>query len=415
MSIFRSLSAWLRAEDIPGGKHAAAGHPWMMLGIAPAVVGILALAVTGFVVVAWPRGEHVKPPAPVQYFQPGYGPVGSSSAPSSTTPPSVVASSSPVVQDASSTTTEHSDASTTSASQAASSATQGSATTTTPAQTRTQSDTTSSPPSSATSSSAGTRSSASANSIANTSSGTGTSTSTSTSSTLQQIEAMCPPGTTTSGPNAYSSCASNGSIVCQSTSVPAPLFGSYGEWSCSTEVYSPNRIYTTTASCVGATLAATCRTTAIDHATQLLADNGCPGPISGTIGPSWTGNRINLTLRIPGPSGSPTVDVILDTGGVDTQLPNSVMVAAGFKSSGSITMPWPLVQRGTLTEYIYHVPYPEVLDNGTWVPLGYGTATIYGVINMPASVGPLMGPDMLKAGTSLTTSGANWTLTPPCA
>jgi len=158
----------------------------------------------------------------------------------------------------------------------------------------------------------------------------------------------------------------------------------------------------------------TCRTAAIERATELLQDNGCPGPISGTISSSWAGNRINLTLRVPGPSGSPTVAVILDTGGVDTQLPNSVMVAAGFKPSGSITTVWPLVQRGTLTENIYHVPYPEVLDNGTWVPLGYGTATIYGVVNMPASVGPLMGPDMLKAGTRLSTDGSTWTLTPPC-
>lgn len=478
MSIFRSLQAWLRAEDSPGGKHATARHPWLMLGIAPVIVGVLALAVTGFVVVAWPR-VHVKPPAPVQHSKPGYGPVGSLSVPSSTTSTSVVASSSPVVQGASSTTTGHLATSATNASHAASSTTQGSAMS--PSTARSDETRSSAAPSfskylyyydhwNGTSepftvaqcgllpssyysqcvtrwnawvdepqptgiscvqwqseghavlcgtgepgpSSPASETVSGGTGPANATSGTGTGATAGTgSSSTRQIDGSCTPGTTVSSASMYSICENNGSIECYSTSVPAPLFGSYGEWQCSTQTFSPFHTYTTTASCIGDAVY-TCRMTAINEATQLLDDNGCPGPVSGTITPSWDGNRISLTIRIPGLKASPTVGVILDTGGVDTQIPNSIMQEAGYTPSGSTITEWPLVNQTALHEYIYHVPYPEVLDDGTWVPLGYGTATIYGVVNMPFSAGPLLGPNVLKAGTDLSTDGSAWSLTPPC-
>ena len=209
-------------------------------------------------------------------------------------------------------------------------------------------------------------------------------------------------------------CGQAGSAVCGTYQTPAPLFGTLTGWRCSVEVGTGAAlaVYTVQHSCAGLGQAMTCRQETISQAETLLAADGCPGPIHGTIG--GAGNRIPLTVRIVGPAGTRTFAAILDTGGVDTQLHNADMLAVGLTPTTETTGSWPLASSAPVKEWTYTTGYPEVYDNGAWAPLGLGTTTIHGA-DVPAGVSPLIGPDVLKAGTALSTDGSAFTLTPPCA
>lgn len=208
-------------------------------------------------------------------------------------------------------------------------------------------------------------------------------------------------------------CGQDGSAVCGTYQTPAPLFGTLSGWRCSVEVGSGASLalYTVQHSCAGLAQAMTCRQETVAQGSELLAADGCPAPITGTI--SGLGNRIPLTVRIVGPSGTRTISAILDTGGVDTQIPNADMLAVGLTPTTETTARWPLVSTAPVQEWTYTASYPEVYDNGAWVPLGLGTTTLYGA-DIPAGMSPLIGPDVLKAGTRLATDGSAFTLTPPC-
>ena len=218
---------------------------------------------------------------------------------------------------------------------------------------------------------------------------------------------------TVSDANQYSACGADGSMACLTYQTPAPLFGTLTGWRCSVEVGAGASlaVYTVQHSCAGLAQAMTCRQETISQARVLLAADGCPAPIRGTIG--GIGNRIPLTVRMVGPAGTRTIAAILDTGGVDTQLPNADMLAVGLTPTTETTAFWPLVSSAPVKEGTYTASYPEVYDNGAWVPLGWGTMTIHGA-DVPAGVSPLIGPDVLKAGTALSTDGSAFTLTPPC-
>ena len=211
----------------------------------------------------------------------------------------------------------------------------------------------------------------------------------------------------------YAACGPDGSIACLTYQTPAPLWGTLSGWRCSVEVGTGGalRVYTVQHACAGLAQAMTCRRETIGQATLLLDAGGCPGPVTGTI--SGPGNRLPLTVRIVGPAGSREIAAILDTGGVDTQLPNADMLAVGLRPTTETSASWPLVQSRPVREWTYTAAYPEIYDNGAWVPLGFGTTTIHGA-DVPAGVSPLVGPDMLQAGTRLATDGRTFTLTPPC-
>ena len=232
--------------------------------------------------------------------------------------------------------------------------------------------------------------------------------------TVTPITGAAPACTPVNTATQYVQCGQDGSSVCGVYKTPAPLFGTLSGWRCSVEVGAGASlaVYTVQHSCAGLAQAMTCRQETISQATTLLAAGGCPGPIHGTIG--GAGNRIPLTVRIVGPAGTRTFSAILDTGGVDTQLPNADMLAVGLTPTTETTASWPLVSSAPVKEWTYTAGYPEVYDNGAWVPLGLGTTTIHGT-DIPAGMSPLIGPDVLKAGTALSTDGSAFTLTPPCA
>jgi len=144
----------------------------------------------------------------------------------------------------------------------------------------------------------------------------------------------------------------------------------------------------------------------------------CPPPIHGTITQLAAGNRINLTIQVAGPDGTTNVQAILDTGADITVLPNHVLKRAGYvayATSGLIGV----VPGASTMDYLYRLPAGslKIKDQGTWVPLTNGT--LQPVAGVPSSGGGvtdrLIGPDVLKLGTSLVVSGRHWTLTPPCS
>lgn len=148
-------------------------------------------------------------------------------------------------------------------------------------------------------------------------------------------------------------------------------------------------------------------------ATVTLGTPPCPLPITGQI--SGAGNRIPLQIELLGPSGSYTMNAILDTGGVNAFLPDSDLTGAGFTSTGSY-------QSGlagwTGQVNTYSIPAADllVLDHGVYVPLATGTLTVDGVppAAFQTGVEPLVGPDVLQQGAALATSGSTWTLSPAC-
>ncbi len=148
-------------------------------------------------------------------------------------------------------------------------------------------------------------------------------------------------------------------------------------------------------------------------ATVTLGTPPCPPPITGQI--SGAGNRIPLQIELSGPSGSYTMNAILDTGGVNAFLPDSDLTGAGFTSLGSY-------QTGlagwTGQVDTYSIPASDllVLDQGVYVPLATGTLTVNGAPSAAFVPGiePLVGPDVLQNGAALVTSGSTWTLSPAC-
>ncbi|MCY0886499.1 MAG: hypothetical protein OWV35_11600 [Firmicutes bacterium] len=138
----------------------------------------------------------------------------------------------------------------------------------------------------------------------------------------------------------------------------------------------------------------------------------CPPPVSGRFTSPAEGNRIPLTLILDGPAATETLPVFLDTGGVNSILPQSVLQAAGFQPVG-VTSLGGVVPGATSTAYRYRIPGRdlEVLDQGQPVPLARGTLTVMGVPDLALAV---VGPDVLTHGAAFSTNGSSWTLTPPC-
>lgn len=137
----------------------------------------------------------------------------------------------------------------------------------------------------------------------------------------------------------------------------------------------------------------------------------CPPPLTGKITSSLTGNRIKLRVRVSGPNGSREINAMLDTGGVTTSFPDQMLRDLGYTPVASVVVGG-MVGGVVTPAYKYVIPYPEVWDNGAWVSLGHGSMTVLGVVNMGTE--PLIAPDVLKAGTRLSTDGARWSLQPAC-
>jgi hypothetical protein len=143
------------------------------------------------------------------------------------------------------------------------------------------------------------------------------------------------------------------------------------------------------------------------------ASGSCPAPITGTITPASAGSRIALFIALSGPGGqAPNLRAILDTGGVATSFPDGLLRQLGYQPYGT-TENQGVVPGATATAYLYHVPGSAitVLDGGHAVPLATG---VLNVIGIPGSSNYTLGPDILEGGSKLSTSGSEWTLTPPC-
>lgn len=148
--------------------------------------------------------------------------------------------------------------------------------------------------------------------------------------------------------------------------------------------------------------------------TAVLGTQPCPPPITGSITSQFFGNRINLQIKLAGPSGSSQpMTAILDTGGVNTNLPNALLQQLGF-TPFMVTVGGGIVPGATDTEYLYLIPASDLLvqDNGSYVPLATGELLVTGI---PGLQGPGVGPDILKHGASFSASGSTWSLTPACS
>jgi len=140
----------------------------------------------------------------------------------------------------------------------------------------------------------------------------------------------------------------------------------------------------------------------------------CAPAITGQI--SGAGNRIPLKVEVVGPSGvGPQEDAILDTGGVQSFLPDADLRAAGFTATSSYTTS---LGGWTGVVNVYQVPGSAllVLDGGTFVPLTGGSLSVRGAPPgaFTSGIQPLIGPDVLQQGARLSTSGSSWSLTPYC-
>ncbi len=144
-----------------------------------------------------------------------------------------------------------------------------------------------------------------------------------------------------------------------------------------------------------------------------LTTQPCPPALTGAITSSLTGNRIDLTVKVVGPTGSTSPQtVILDTGGVHTSFPDAVLRGLGFSPYGT-TSTGGAVSGAYETTYLYRIPATDflVLDNGLYVPIATGTITVWGFTN---STDKAFGPDILKLGDSFSNNGSYWTLTLAC-
>lgn len=104
--------------------------------------------------------------------------------------------------------------------------------------------------------------------------------------------------------------------------------------------------------------------------------------------------------------------VMLDTGGVQTYLPNSDLQAVGYQPYGT-GVGGGIVPGATETVEYYRIPAGalQVLDNGRYVAIADQPMVISGV---PGNVIGL-GPDVLKDGATLNVTGSAWSLQPPCS
>ena len=140
----------------------------------------------------------------------------------------------------------------------------------------------------------------------------------------------------------------------------------------------------------------------------------CPKPVTGTITPGPAGNRIALRVNLAGPTGVRSgLQVILDTGGVDTTFPNAVLRGLGYKPS-----PVPRGFGGAVPGsvgrlYLYRIPASAVTvrDQGAFVPVATGTLTVWGMVHGSDYA---LGPDILKHGAQFASANGRWALTPPC-
>lgn len=92
--------------------------------------------------------------------------------------------------------------------------------------------------------------------------------------------------------------------------------------------------------------------------------------------------------------------------------PNSLLRSLGY-SPFRTTATGGIVPGATGPAGLYHIPGASIqaLDHGRYASLATGALTVMGVVG-----GNLygLGPDVLKHGAKLSTSGSRWTLTPPC-
>jgi|GEM_PF-4381661 len=141
--------------------------------------------------------------------------------------------------------------------------------------------------------------------------------------------------------------------------------------------------------------------------------SSCPAALVGTITPVLTGNRIELTIDFTGPAGTRSgMGVMLDTGGVQSYFPNSLLQSLGYRPFLP-TLLSGIVPGAIATADLYRIPASAITvdDHGRFVPLATGTLTVEGIAQGAISG---LGPDILKQGAKLTTAGSQWTLTPPC-
>ncbi len=139
----------------------------------------------------------------------------------------------------------------------------------------------------------------------------------------------------------------------------------------------------------------------------------CPSPLAGTITSSRSGNRIQIPIEIRGPQGSAAYSAVVDTGADETIVPDGVLRSLGFSPAGT-TITAGLIAGTQSMSFVYRLPSSALLvrDQGSLVPLTTGTVLVWG---MPQESGVWLGPNILELGVTLTTSGRQWTLTPPCA
>ncbi len=94
-------------------------------------------------------------------------------------------------------------------------------------------------------------------------------------------------------------------------------------------------------------------------------------------------------------------------------MPDGVLRSLGFSPAGT-TITAGLIAGTQSMSFVYRLPSSALLvrDQGSLVPLTTGTVLVWG---MPQESGVWLGPNILELGVTLTTSGRQWTLTPPCA
>ncbi len=142
------------------------------------------------------------------------------------------------------------------------------------------------------------------------------------------------------------------------------------------------------------------------------SDASCPPALTGTITSQLTNNRIQLSVALTGTGTAQTFTAFLDTGAGVTTFPDAYLRSAGYAPFASTTESG-VVPGAQVAAYLYHLPGGalQVKDRGSYVPMATGTLLVTGI---PGESLTLLGPDVLKHGAKFSTSGSQWTLTPPC-
>ena len=126
----------------------------------------------------------------------------------------------------------------------------------------------------------------------------------------------------------------------------------------------------------------------VPQTTQVtLVSSTCPPPVTGQV----VDTRIRVTVQLTGPAGSETIPAIVDTGGANGWFDAGLLAQLGFKpepgssfnASGYLGAP-----PGT-TGQMYRVPFPAILDQGRFVPLGKGTIAVQGIPGLASWAGSL--------------------------